>query len=468
MFFENNKTGPRFRFEGMKTMERNNELFKKYLQAAESNYDMDPNAYSRYSVKRGLRNEDGSGVLVGLTKIGEVHGYIMDEGEKKPDVGSLRYRGISVSDIVNGCTLENRFGFEETIYLILFGKLPTKEELSEFTEYLNSCRPLPKNFTEDMILKAPSSNIMNKLARSVLAEYSYDPNPDDTRLENMLRQSIELIARFPVFIAHAYAAKAHYFDGKSLVLHTPSRDLSTAENFLYMMRPDHAYTETEAKVLDLTLILHAEHGGGNNSAFTTHVVSSSGTDTYSAISAAIGSLKGPRHGGANAKVMGMIDDIKAHISSLTNEAEITDYLAKIITRQAYDKTGLVYGLGHAIYTVSDPRAVILEKAAETLAKEKGREDELELYRIIKRTAPRLFAEIKGHDKILSPNVDFFSGFVYSMLGIPRDVYTPMFAMARIAGWCAHRIEEMTISSRIIRPAYKSLTTRSQYVKLDER
>ena len=309
---------------------------------------------------------------------------------------------------------------------------------------------------------------MNKLARSVLAEYSYDPNPDDTSLENMLRQSIELIARFPVFIAHAYAAKAHYFDGKSLVLHTPSKDLSTAENFLYMMRPDHQYTETEAKVLDLTLILHAEHGGGNNSAFTTHVVSSSGTDTYSAISAAIGSLKGPRHGGANAKVMGMIDDIKAHISSLTNEAEITDYLAKIITRQAYDKTGLVYGLGHAIYTVSDPRAVILEKAAETLAKEKGREEEMELYRIIKRTAPKLFAEIKGHDKILSPNVDFFSGFVYSMLGIPRDVYTPMFAMARVAGWCAHRIEEMTISSRIIRPAYKSLSSRSRYVKLEER
>lgn len=444
------------------------EAFQKYLEAAKQNYDIDPNAYSRYSVKRGLRNEDGSGVLVGLTKIGEVHGYIMDEGEKKPDVGNLRYRGISVSDIVNGCAQENRFGFEETIYLILFGKLPTKDELFEFTEYLNSCRPLPKNFTEDMILKAPSSNIMNKLARSVLAEYSYDHNPDDTSLENMLRQSIELIARFPVFIAHAYMAKAHYFDGKSLVIHSPRTDLSTAENFLHMMRADHAYTETEAKVLDLTLILHAEHGGGNNSAFTTHVVSSSGTDTYSAISAAIGSLKGPRHGGANAKVMGMIDDIKAHITSLTNEAEITDYLAKIITRQAYDKTGLVYGLGHAIYTVSDPRAVILEKAAETLAKEKGREDEMELYRIIKRTAPKLFAEIKGHDKILSPNVDFFSGFVYSMLGIPRDVYTPMFAMARVAGWCAHRIEEMTVSSRIIRPAYKSMSSRSPYVRLEER
>ncbi|MBQ8001973.1 MAG: citrate/2-methylcitrate synthase [Clostridia bacterium] len=446
----------------------NEELFEKYLGIAAQSYDISPDAYSRYSVKRGLRNQDGSGVLVGLTRIGEVHGYVLDEGEKKPDVGNLRYRGISVSDIVNGCTAENRFGFEETIYLILFGSLPNKTELEEFTQYLNSCRPLPRNFTEDMILKAPSTNIMNKLARSVLAEYSYDPNPDETTLGNMLRQSIELIARFPVFIAHAYMAKAHYFDGKSLVLHSPRTDLSTAENFLYMMRADHKYTETEAKVLDLTLILHAEHGGGNNSAFTTHVVSSSGTDTYSAISAAIGSLKGPRHGGANAKVMGMMDDIKAHISSLTNEAEITDYLARIITRQAYDKTGLVYGLGHAIYTVSDPRAVILEKAAETLAKEKGREDEMELYRIIKRTAPKLFADITGHDKILAPNVDFFSGFVYSMLGIPRDVYTPMFAMARVPGWCAHRIEEMTVSSRIIRPAYKSLSNRAPYVKLDER
>lgn len=446
----------------------NNELLKKYLDIAKTSYVIDPDSYTKYSVKRGLRNTDGSGVLVGLTRVGEVHGYVLDDGEKKPDVGNLRYRGISVSEIVNGCTMENRFGFEETIYLILFGRLPNRDELNEFTSYLNACRPLPKNFTEDMILKAPSTNIMNKLARSVLAEYSYDENPDDTSLENMLRQSIELIARFPVFIAHAYMAKSHYFDGKSLVIHLPQPNLSTAENFLYMMRPDHSYTETEAKVLDLTLILHAEHGGGNNSAFTTHVVSSSGTDTYSAISAAIGSLKGPRHGGANAKVMGMIDDIKAHITSLTNEAEITDYLARIITRQAYDRTGLVYGLGHAVYTVSDPRAVILEKAAETLAKEKGREEEMELYRIIKRTAPKLFAEITGRDKILSPNVDFFSGFVYSMLGIPRDVYTPMFAMARVPGWCAHRIEEMTVSSRIIRPAYKSMSAKANYKKLDER
>ncbi len=444
------------------------ELMRKYLSIAEQNYTIDPGAYSRFSVKRGLRNEDGSGVLVGLTRVGEVHGYVLDDGEKKPDVGNLRYRGISVNDIVTGCSIENRFGFEETIYLILFGKLPTRSELSDFEEYLNECRPLPKNFTEDMILKAPSTNIMNKLARSVLAEYSYDDNPDDTSLENMLRQSIELIARFPVFIAHAYKAKAHYFDGKSLVLHSPQKGLSTAENFLYMMRSNRTYTETEAKVLDLTLILHAEHGGGNNSAFTTHVVSSSGTDTYSAISAAIGSLKGPRHGGANAKVMGMIDDIKAHISSLTNESEIKDYLAKIIKKEAYDKTGLVYGLGHAVYTVSDPRAVILENAADTLSREKGREEEMELYRIIKNTAPKLFAEITGHDKILSPNVDFFSGFVYSMLGLPSAVYTPMFAMARVPGWCAHRIEEMTVSQRIIRPAYKSMSVKAPYVKLDDR
>lgn len=446
----------------------NEQALKKYLNIATENYNINTEAYSKFNVKRGLRNQDGSGVLVGLTRIGEVHGYVLDEGEKKPDVGNLRYRGISVGDIVNGCASENRYGFEETVYLILFGKLPTKTELEEFTEYMNMCRPLPKNFTEDMILKAPSTNVMNKLARSVLAEYSYDPNPDDTSLENMLRQSIELIARFPVFIAHAYMAKAHYFDGKSLVIHSPRTDLSAAENFLYMMRADHAYTETEAKILDLTLILHAEHGGGNNSAFTTHVVSSSGTDTYSAISAAIGSLKGPRHGGANAKVMGMIADIKANISSLTNEAEIKDYLVKIIKKEAYDKTGLVYGLGHAVYTVSDPRAVILEKAAETLAKEKGREEEMELYRIIKSTAPKLFSEITGKEKILSPNVDFFSGFVYSMLGIPEEVYTAMFAMARVPGWCAHRIEEMTVSSRIIRPAYKSMSSRAPYVKLEER
>ncbi len=446
----------------------NEQALKKYLNIATENYNINTEAYSKFNVKRGLRNQDGSGVLVGLTRIGEVHGYVLDEGEKKPDVGNLRYRGISVGDIVNGCASENRYGFEETVYLILFGKLPTKTELEEFTEYMNMCRPLPKNFTEDMILKAPSTNVMNKLARSVLAEYSYDPNPDDTSLENMLRQSIELIARFPVFIAHAYMAKAHYFDGKSLVIHSPRTDLSAAENFLYMMRADHVYTETEAKILDLTLILHAEHGGGNNSAFTTHVVSSSGTDTYSAISAAIGSLKGPRHGGANAKVMGMIADIKANISSLTNEAEIKDYLVKIIKKEAYDKTGLVYGLGHAVYTVSDPRAVILEKAAETLAKEKGREEEMELYRIIKSTAPKLFSEITGKEKILSPNVDFFSGFVYSMLGIPEEVYTAMFAMARVPGWCAHRIEEMTVSSRIIRPAYKSMSSRAPYVKLEER
>ncbi len=445
-----------------------NELFEKYVEIAGENYTIAPEEYTKYSVKRGLRNPDGSGVLVGLTRIGEVHGYVMDEGEKKPDVGALRYRGVNVSDIVRACRKEKRFGFEETAYLILFGKLPTRSELDEFTEYLAKRRPLPRNFTEDMILKAPSANIMNKLARSVLAEYSYDDNPDDTSLGNMLRQSIELIARFPVFIAHSYMAKAHYFDGQSLVMHQPKENLSTAENFLHMMRPDSAYTETEARVLDLTLILHAEHGGGNNSAFATHVVSSSGTDTYSAIAAAIGSLKGPRHGGANAKVMGMIDDIKAHISSLTNEKEIREHLIKIINKEAYDRSGLVYGLGHAVYTISDPRAVSLEEAAAALAKEKAREDEMELYRIIKRLAPELFAEIRKSDKILSPNVDFFSGFVYSMLNISPDVYTPMFAMARIPGWCAHRIEEMTVSSRIIRPAYKSLSTRRAYVPIDRR
>ena len=446
----------------------NEDLMKKYVDIAEHNYSIEAENYTKFSVKRGLRNADGSGVLVGLTRIGEVHGYILDEGEKKPDVGSLRYRGISVTDIVSACLKENRPGFEETAYLILFGSLPNKEELKDFSEYLASRRPLPRNFTEDMILKAPSTNIMNKLARSVLAEYSYDPDPDNTSLSNMLRQCIELIARFPVFIAHSYMAKAHYFDGKSLVLHSPRTDLSTAENFLHMMRPDSEYTPTEAKVLDLTLILHAEHGGGNNSAFATHVVSSSGTDTYSAIAAAIGSLKGPRHGGANAKVMGMIDDFKANISSLTNEREIREHIIKILNKEAYDHSGLIYGLGHAVYTLSDPRAEIIEKAAETLAKEKGREEELELYRTIARLTPGLFAEIKKNEKNLAPNVDFYSGFVYSMLNMPPEVYTPIFAMARIPGWCAHRIEEMTASSRIIRPAYKSVSARSSYVDLENR
>ncbi len=449
-------------------MEQNKEFFRELCGLSRSVYTMEPELYSTYNVKRGLRNADGSGVLVGLTKVGEVHGYVLDEGEKLPIYGSLRYRGISVDEIVHACRHEKRHGFEEVAYLLLFGQLPSREKLEKFKRYLGSVRNLPSNFTEDMILKAPSRDIMNKLARSVLALYSYDDDPDDNSLENVLRQSFELIARMPVIIAHAYQAKSHYYDGRSLILHSPREDYSTAENFLHLMRADNEFTPLEADILDLALILHAEHGGGNNSAFTTHVVSSTGTDTYSAMAAAIGSLKGPKHGGANAKVMGMIEDFKANITDINDEKQIREHIIKLLNKQAYDRSGLVYGIGHAVYTKSDPRAVLLRENALALAKQKGMEEEFYLYDIIAKNTPKLFAEIKNSSKVMAPNVDFYSGFVYKMLNIPPEVYTPIFAMSRIVGWCAHRIEEITVSDRIIRPAYKAVSKKSVYVPLDER
>ena len=449
-------------------MKNYQELFSRLCQKSKDVYTMDAELYNKYNVKRGLRNSNGSGVLVGLTKVGDVHGYLLDEGEKIADEGVLRYRGVNIDDIVAGCEADDRFGFEEVVYLLLFGNLPEEAELDEFTQYLSEQRALPKNFTEDMILKAPSGDIMNKLARSVLASYSYDENPDEISVENVLRQSFELIARFPAMIAHAYQAKSHYFDGKSLILHSPRKDMSTAENFLYMMRPDNEFTKTEAHLLDLALMLHAEHGGGNNSTFTTHVLSSSGTDTYSAIAAAIGSLKGPKHGGANAKVMGMIDDFKANLTDITDEKQIRDHIIKIYNKQAYDHTGLVYGIGHAIYTKSDPRATLLRKNAGILAKEKGMEDELLMYDLIAKNSIELFNEITGKQKDLAINVDFYSGFVYSMLNIPREVYTPIFAMSRIAGWCAHRLEEIMVSDKIIRPAYKNVFKGKEYTNIKER
>ena len=448
--------------------ETNNKIFRELCDEARSIYTMEPELYTTFNVKRGLRNADGSGVLVGLTKVGEVHGYVLDEGEKLPIYGTLRYRGIDVEEIVHACRKEKRFGFEEVAYLLLFGSLPSKDTLDKFNSYLGSMRGLPRNFTEDMILKAPSGDIMNKLARCVLASYSYDENPDDCSLENVLRQSFELIARMPVFIAHAYQAKSHYFGGKSLILHMPVPELSTAENFLHLMRADNEYTPLEAELLDLALILHAEHGGGNNSAFTTHVVSSSGTDTYSAIAAAIGSLKGPKHGGANARVMGMIEDFKANITDITDEQQIKNHIVKLLKKESYDHSGLIYGIGHAVYTKSDPRAVLLRENALALAKQKGMEDEFYLYDIIARNTPKLFAEVKKSDKIVAPNVDFYSGFVYKMLNIPPEVYTPIFAMSRIVGWCAHRIEEITVSDRIIRPAYKSVSKKTAYVPIAQR
>ena len=449
-------------------MKNTDALFKKLCDLSKETYTIDPELYSKYSVKRGLRNSNGSGVLVGLTKVGDVHGYVLDEGEKISVDGVLRYRGIDVTDIVDGCEKDDRFGFEEVCFLLLFGKLPTDSMLKEFTDYIGTLRALPANFTEDMILKAPSGDIMNKLARSVLAAYSYDENPDDISIENVLRQSFELIARFPCMIAHAYQAKSHYHDGKSLILHASREDMSTAENFLHMMRPDNQFTQTESHLLDLALILHAEHGGGNNSTFTTHVLSSSGTDTYSTIAAAIGSLKGPKHGGANAKVMAMMDDFKENVTDITDEKQIREHIVKLYRKQSFDRTGLIYGVGHAIYTKSDPRAVLLRKNAQILAKEKGMEDELYMYDLIAKNAVELFTEITGKEKDLAVNVDFYSGFIYKMLNIPQEVYTPIFAMSRIAGWCAHRLEEIMASDRIIRPAYKNVYKTKDYVDLRSR
>ncbi len=424
--------------------------------------------YEKYDVQRGLRKKDGSGVMAGLTSIGDVKGYVFDDGEKIPCEGRLRYRGINVYDIVKACQKEDRFGYEEVAYLLLTGQLPTKEQLDTFNSLLSSFRELPPGFTEDMILKAPSSDIMNKLARCVLASYSYDDNPDDTSLENIFRQSIELIARMPVMAAYGYQAKAHYHDGKSLYLHAPQKNLSTAENFLYMIRPDNKYTRLEAEILDLALIIHAEHGGGNNSAFATRVLSSSGTDTYSAIAAAIGSLKGPRHGGANAKVMGMIEDFKKNISDISDESQIKEHIIKILKHDAYDKSGLVYGMGHAIYTISDPRQKLLKEKAKELAAECDMMDEFNLYDTIERLTPELFAAICHNDKAMCANVDMYSGFVYKMLNIPPELYTPIFAISRIAGWCAHRIEEITVNKRIIRPAYKSVISGREYVCIKDR
>lgn len=429
---------------------------------------IDTEFYSKYNVKRGLRNADGTGVLVGLTEIGEVHAYVISEGEKVPTDGKLSYRGINIVDLVEGFQKDGRYGFEECCYLLLFGELPTKTELEEFTNLLGSYRCLPENFTEDMILKAPSTDIMNKLARAVLASYSYDPNPEDTSIENTIRQCIQLIARFPAMVAYGYQAKKHYHENQSLYLHSPKPELSTAENILHMVRKDSSYTKEEAELLDLALVLHAEHGGGNNSTFTTHVITSSGTDTYSAIAGAIGSLKGPLHGGANSKVLDMMDDFKRNVKNWEDEDEVAAYIEKIFRKEAFDGSGLIYGMGHAVYTLSDPRAILLKQKAELLSKAKGLEKEYNLYQTIERLAPDIFYKVKKNDKVICANVDFYSGFVYNMLGIPNDLHTPIFAIARIAGWSAHRIEELINGGRIIRPAYKSVIEKKPYISINER
>ena len=442
-------------------------IVKRMAGLADRRGRIDPGLYAKYNVKRGLRNEDGTGVLVGLTEVGDVNSYILDEGETVPIEGRLFYRGIEINDLVSGF-YPGRFGFEECAYLLLFGELPTAAQLKEFETLLSLHRPLPHNFTEDMILKAPSPDIMNKLARSVLVLYSYDDNPEDTSVENILRQCVELIARFPVMIAHGYMAKRHYYDRQSLFLHSPKEEFNTAQNLLHLIRPDGRFTELEARVLDLALVLHAEHGGGNNSSFVTHAVSSSGSDTYSVIAAAIGSLKGPQHGGASGKAYEMMQDLKAQVKNWRSEGEIADYLGAILRKEAFDRSGLIYGVGHAVYTISDPRTKLLRDHARALAFEAGCEEEFELYTVVERLAPQVFYNVKKSNKIVCANVDFYSGFVYDMLNIPPELFTPIFAAARIAGWSAHRIEEIVSGGRIMRPAYKCVQPRRQYTAIEER
>jgi len=444
------------------------EFLERYSIVAERNNLFDQTYFEKYNVKRGLRNADGSGVVVGLTEIGEVHGYVIDEGEKSDAFGRLRYRGYDIKDLVAGFQKERRFGYEETAFLLLFGTLPKRNELEDFSAFLGSLRTLPNGFVEDVILRFPSPDIMNQLARSVLFTYSFDANPEDYSIKNILRQSVELISRFPSYVAYSYQAKRHYYDKKSLNIHHPQPGLSTAENFLYMVRPDNSFTPLEAEILDLALVLHAEHGGGNNSTFSIRLVSSAGTDTYSAMGSAIGSLKGIKHGGANIKVMKMIDDIKANCPHWDEADALADYLARMVRKDAFDKTGLIYGMGHAVYTLSDPRAELLKEKARELATEKGLMKNFELYENIEKLTPGVMLEVKGTSKAICANVDLYSGFVYEMLNIPRELYTPIFAMSRVAGWSAHRIEEIVSGGKIIRPAYKNVSEKYEYLEVEAR
>ena len=437
-------------------------------ELVKDNSAIDPTLYGKYDVKRGLRDLQGNGVLAGLTGISEVTARVEKDGVVVPCDGQLYYRGVNVNDITSACLKEGRPGFEETVYLLLFGQLPDKAQLRSFNKLLGSYRSLPPSFVRDVIMKAPSSDMMNALSRSVLTLYSYDENPDDTSIPNVLRQSLQLISVFPLLSVYGYHAYEHYHNGNSLFIHAPEPTFSTAENILHLLRPDSSFTALESAVLDIALILHAEHGGGNNSTFTTRVVSSSGTDTYSAISAALGSLKGPKHGGANIKVVRMFEDIKENVHDYKDDEEISAYIAKILNKEAFDKSGLVYGVGHAVYSVSDPRSRILRGIVSKLAVEKGREEEFDLYTAVERLAPQVIAEKRRMYKGVSVNVDFYSGFAYDMLNLPHELYTPLFAIARVAGWSAHRLEELANASKIMRPAYKEITPQRDYVSIDER
>ncbi len=445
-----------------------NDALSSLCEEIKKNSAISSEYFERFDVKRGLRNRDGSGVMAGLSKICSVEGYYISDGERTPIDGKLIYRGIDLNDIVTGCRRENRFGYEEVSYLLLFGNLPTKEQLENFRKILAAARELPEDFIEDMIIKAPSPNIMNKLARSVLALYSYDDNPDDLSIENVLRQSLQILAQLPTIMTYAYQVKRRHYYKKSMYLHPIKPEHSTAESILYTTRSNRTFTDEEAKLLDLCLILHAEHGGGNNSAFATRVLSSSGTDTYAALAAGIGSLKGPRHGGANIKVVEMLNYLKEDVSDITNEGQVADFLKKVINKQAGDGSGLVYGMGHAVYTLSDPREKILKAEAEGFAEKAGFGDEFKALSLIEHLTPEIFAKEKGQNKRICANIDLYSGLIYQMLRIPEDLYTPLFAIARVAGWSAHRIEELIAGNRVIRPAYKSVAAPAKYVPIDER
>src|SRR5665648_48185 len=443
-------------------------ILNEYSSMTEKTSFIKPELYGKYEVKRGLRDLDGKGVLVGLTEIGEIQAYMLEEGKMVHGPGQLIYRGYDLNDLVKGFSGDQCNRFEETAYLLLFGQLPDQRSQEDFQQLLALYQTLPEEFPRKMILNAPSKDIMNALARSVLALYSFDDNPDDTSVTNVLKQCIRLIASFPSLAVYGYQAFSHYHGNQSLYIHSPRADLSTAENILSMLRPDSKYTKLEATLLDLALVLHAEHGGGNNSSFVTHVVTSTGTDTYAVMAAALGALKGPRHGGANIKVVQMFEDMKQRLNDWTDREEVKSFLEKLLKKQAFDHSGLIYGIGHAVYSISDPRAVIFKKYVAKLAQEKGLEAEFNLYSLVEELSPEMIRKTNGMNKIVSANVDFYSGFVYRMLDIPDEMFTPIFAISRIVGWSAHRIEEIVNAGKIIRPAYKSVAVRRHYTGMNER
>lgn len=439
-----------------------------YARKIEASGAINPDLYKEYEIKRGLRDLDGQGVLAGLTEISEICSFDETDGKRVPCEGRLYYRGINVEDLVKGFLTDNRFGFDEAAYLLLFGSLPDEKNLACFSERLGSYRTLPTNFVRDIILKAPSHDMMNTLARSILTLYAYDDRADNISIPNVLRQCLQLISIVPILSVYGYQAYSYYHDGNSLFIHVPQPGLSTAENLLHLLRPDSQYTALEARILDLALVLHMEHGGGNNSTFTNHVVTSSGTDTYFAMAASLASLKGPRHGGANIKVVHMFEDLKQHVSDWSDEGKIADYLLALLNKEGFDHSGLIYGMGHAVYSLSDPRANILKAFVEKLSKEKGRTEEYQLYSSVARLAQEIIAKERHIYKGVSPNIDFYSGFVYSMLDLPTELFTPIFAIARMVGWSAHRIEELLNNSKIIRPAYRAVMDRQAYTPLNRR